>query len=79
VRQWFKFVEARALRIEPKITRTEPTFKPSGYAMKPLSRPTGLSEGDSDYSTRWRLIKSGFSRSLPGPTTRRVWQDRFWE
>lgn len=38
-----------------------------------------LPKGDTDYSTRWRLIKSGFSRSLPASTPRRVWQDRFWE
>ena len=50
-----------------------------------------LPEDDSDYSTRWRLIKSYFSRNLPdksntGLTVSRinkgeqsVWQRRFWE
>ena len=47
-----------------------------------------MPEGDSDYSTRWRLIKARFSRELPpGPLrdshlTRRergIWQRRFWE
>ncbi|WP_051881530.1 REP-associated tyrosine transposase [Parvularcula oceani] len=44
-----------------------------------------LPEGDADYSTRWRLIKHRFTRSLPGaPQGRRqgergVWQRRFWE
>jgi putative transposase len=48
-----------------------------------------LPPGDSDFATRWRLIKSGFSRSLP-PTEwmnrsrklkqeRGVWQRRYWE
>jgi REP-associated tyrosine transposase len=51
-----------------------------------------LPEGDADYSTRWRLIKSHFTRAYvrtvtPAPvgTSRRtkreqsVWQRRFWE
>ena len=39
-----------------------------------------LPEGDSDFSTRWRLIKSCFTRNW---TNRHkgvsVWQHRFWE
>jgi putative transposase len=47
-----------------------------------------LPEGDNDYATRWRLIKSRFSRGLaPGPVReshvarqdRGIWQRRFWE
>jgi len=48
-----------------------------------------LPEGDSDFSTRWGLIKSGFSRQLevterisPSRQTkgeRGIWQRRFWE
>jgi putative transposase len=48
-----------------------------------------LPEGDADFSTRWMLIKSSFSRSLENTETpsasrrrrreRRVWQRRFWE
>lgn len=43
---------------------------------------------DADYSTRWRLIKSRFSRALPaGPrcksavqrSERAIWKRRFWE
>ncbi|WP_147126256.1 REP-associated tyrosine transposase [Shimia ponticola] len=43
---------------------------------------------DSDYSTRWRLIKSRFSSALPcgkrrpshiARQERGVWQGRFWE
>jgi putative transposase len=47
-----------------------------------------LPQGDADYATRWRHIKSLFSRSLviAGSASRRVercergiWQRRFWE
>ena len=48
-----------------------------------------LPEGDSDFSTRWGLIKSGFSRHIeaterisPSRQTkgeRGIWQRRFWE
>ena len=48
-----------------------------------------LPEDDSDFTLRWRLIKAGFSKSLP-LTERRsavrmrrgergIWQRRFWE
>ena len=45
--------------------------------------------GDADFSTRWRLIKSGFSRELPkteyqskvriAANERGIWQRHFWE
>ena len=48
-----------------------------------------LLENDSDYSTRWRLIKFHFSKYLPkteridasrvGKSERGIWQRRFWE
>src|SRR6185312_1549706 len=48
-----------------------------------------LPEGDSDFATRWRLIKSGFSRDLPkderisdsrrSKGERGIWQRRYWE
>ncbi len=48
-----------------------------------------LPEGDSDYPTRWGLIKGGFSRALPATERlsksrkqkgeRGIWQRRFWE
>ena len=48
-----------------------------------------LPTGDADFTTRWRLIKAGFSKRLP-KTERRskvrvnrgergIWQRRFWE
>ena len=49
-----------------------------------------LPEGDSGYSLRWSLIKSGFSRGLNSTTVtpsesklrkreRGIWQRRYWE
>jgi len=48
-----------------------------------------LPENDKDFSTRWMLIKSGFSRRLPADEGRNrsritkgergIWQRRFWE
>ena len=48
-----------------------------------------LPQGDSDFATRWRLIKSTFSRSLPAGERisesraakgeRGIWQRRYWE
>ena len=48
-----------------------------------------LPQGDADFATRWRLIKTGFSKGLP-QTERRsavrmrrgergIWQRRYWE
>ncbi|WP_166301414.1 MULTISPECIES: REP-associated tyrosine transposase [unclassified Bradyrhizobium] len=48
-----------------------------------------LPDGDADFSTRWRLIKTSFSRQLAGgePVSasragkgeRGIWQRRYWE
>jgi putative transposase len=48
-----------------------------------------LPEGDADFALRWRLIKSAFSRALPGSEhvspsraergERGIWQRRYWE
>jgi putative transposase len=50
-----------------------------------------LPQGDEDFSTRWRLVKTGFSRVYQKWRRRRIppipventdghlWQDRFWE
>lgn len=48
-----------------------------------------LPEADSDFATRWRLVKSSFSRALPpvelisesrkGKGERGIWQRRYWE
>ena len=48
-----------------------------------------LPAGDADFATRWRLIKSGFSRALSSgepisasraaKAERGIWQRRYWE
>jgi putative transposase len=48
-----------------------------------------LPAGDTDFSTRWRMIKSRFARSIPNDEPRShaqqargergIWQRRFWE
>ena len=48
-----------------------------------------LPDGDDDFATRWRLLKSSFSRALPAgepvsPSRSRkrergIWQRRYWE
>lgn len=44
-----------------------------------------LPENDSDYATRWRLIKTTFTKSIPvrGKPRRKgeasIWQRRYWE
>ena len=48
-----------------------------------------LPEGDADFSSRWSLIKAGFSRGLTSPMARSarqlskrekgLWQRRYWE
>jgi putative transposase len=48
-----------------------------------------LPQGDTDYPTRWALIKAGFSRKLPKTECinasrnkkgeRGIWQRRYWE
>ena len=48
-----------------------------------------LPDGDADFSTRWRLVKSRFARALPkgerlsavrqAHGERGIWQRRFWE
>jgi len=48
-----------------------------------------LPDGDSNFALRWSLIKSGFSRGLPGEAVRSaskmarrergIWQRRYWE
>jgi putative transposase len=48
-----------------------------------------LPEDDADFSKRWRMIKSAFSRNVPAPAyvppshrrrgEKGIWQRRFWE
>ncbi len=79
------------LRHSVKDTQTNHPFIIDAMVILPehLHAIWTLPEHDSDYSTRWRLIKSGFSRALPKTerinparkkkSERGVWQHRFWE
>ena len=79
------------LRNAVRVTcRTHP-FTIDGWVVLPdhLHCVWTLPEGDDDFSTRWRLIKSIFTRSLPVGERRSearlrsgergIWQRRFWE
>jgi len=70
--------------------RTRHPFTLDAYVVLPdhLHCIWTLPEGDKDFSRRWRLIKSNFSRKLPKsvdpstgrrPGERGIWQRRFWE
>lgn len=80
-----------ALRDAYAVTRAERTFRCDAFVVLPdhLHTVWTLPEGDSDFSTRWRLIKTRFVRSVGGygprsaskhaKQERGVWQRRFWE
>jgi putative transposase len=38
-----------------------------------------LPEGDNNFSTRWRRVKTRVSQSMGGGTPAKIWQNRFWE
>jgi putative transposase len=79
------------LRLSVKQTKTKHPFIIDGIVILPdhLHTIWTLPPNDSDFSTRWRLIKSGFSRALPKTerinsarekkSERGIWQRRFWE
>jgi putative transposase len=81
------------LRRAIEVVRAQRPFKVEAAVILPdhLHMLWRLPDGDSDYATRWRLIKSYFTRRWPGardyPTTlsrqskgeRAVWQRRYWE
>ena len=72
------------------VKRTHP-FEIVAWVVLPehLHAVWALPAGDVDYSTRWSLIKGGFSRALPKVESitgaraarreRGIWQQRFWE
>ena len=82
--------EVGLLREAVRATKGERPFGIDAFVVLPdhLHCIWTLPAGDRDYSTRWRLIKSRFSRRLP-PGDRReshirrneraIWQRRFWE
>ncbi|HET6632000.1 MAG TPA: transposase [Rhodanobacteraceae bacterium] len=73
-----------------RVKRTHP-FEINAWVVLPdhLHALWTLPPGDADFSTRWALIKAGFSRGIrPGEDIvhsrrrtgeRGVWQRRFWE
>ena len=80
-----------ALREAFRNVRSRHPFQIDAIVIMPdhLHAVVTLPPGDADYSTRWMLIKAGFSRSLPqterinasrrSKGERGVWQRRFWE
>jgi putative transposase len=79
------------LRLAVAATRRNRPFAIDAFVVLPdhLHAVWTLPPDDADFSTRWRLIKSGFVRALPkrewlSPVRtkrneRGVWQRRFWE
>jgi putative transposase len=79
-----------SLRLAFRVARGEQPFKIDAIVILPdhLHTIMALPEGDSDFSGRWRRIKSAFSRrvvaeGVPAKRNRRgeyaLWQRRFWE
>jgi putative transposase len=82
--------EIDRLRDAIRVTLRERPFDIRAFVVLPdhLHAIWSLPEGDRDYPTRWRLIKTRFSRELPkGPMRpslevrqeRGIWQRRYWE
>lgn len=87
---WVLVDEVARLREAVAMTKAERPFRIDAFVVLPdhLHRVWTLPEGDSDFSTRWRLIKARFSRGLPMGARRAshkrrqergIWQRRFWE
>ena len=82
--------EVARLREAVAVTRAERPFQIDAFVVLPdhLHCVWTLPEGETDFSTRWRLIKTRFSRGLPMGARRAsherrhergIWQRRFWE
>jgi len=87
---WTLVENVEVLRDAVRTTRAERPFGVDAWVVLPdhMHCVWTLPEGDGDYATRWRLIKSRFSRELPmGPRRashvarqeRGIWQRRYWE
>src|SRR5262249_5903650 len=73
-----------------KVCRRQP-FEIDAWVVLPdhMHAVWTLPDGDTDFPTRWRLIKTFFSRSLPAVEARSdvhvarsergIWQRRYWE
>lgn len=83
--------EIDTLREVVRQVKAKHPFHIDGWVVLPdhLHALWTLPPGDNDYSLRWRLIKSGFSRALPrtehisqirqAAGERGIWQRHFWE
>ncbi|MGJ8604618.1 MAG: REP-associated tyrosine transposase [Marivita sp.] len=78
------------LRHAVRLTKAERPFEIEAWVVLPdhLHCIWRLPEDDCDFSTRWRVIKSRFSRAVPKGSLRQshvardergIWQRRFWE
>lgn len=79
------------LRNSMRLTRERYPFEITEIVVLPAVIHTiwTLPPDDADFSTRWRILKSHFSRGLPTPEHRDpiaarrgdkgIWQRRFWE
>jgi putative transposase len=80
-----------ALREAVRSTRRERPFRIDAMVVLPdhVHAVWTLPQGDSDFPTRWRLIKSRFSLAIPrgerigqsreSKGERGIWQRRYWE
>ncbi len=83
--------EVDFLRETVRAVRERYPFKIDAWVVLPehMHAVWTLPPGDADFSKRWRLIKSGFSRTLPKTEYRSnvrkmagergIWQRHFWE
>ena len=82
--------EVARLRDAVRTTKAAHPFEIEAWVVLPdhLHCMWQLPAGDADFSQRWRMIKTRFSRGLPkGPlrasherrAERGIWQRRFWE
>ena len=83
--------QIETLRRAVAATRQSYAFTIDAFVVLPdhLHAVWSLPAGDSDFSTRWRLIKNRFARALPkqevlnavrmARNERGIWQRRFWE
>lgn len=79
--------EVEPLRAAIRAVRLRATFHIDAWVILPdhMHCIWTLPEHDTDYSSRWRAIKTRFTKALPrepGPPPRdgrKFWQNRFWE
>ena len=84
------FEQIERLRQSYRVVQQRRPFETIAVCILPdhLHALRALPEGDADFSTRWSLIKSGFSRGLGAEPRsaskiakreKGIWQRRYWE